>query len=82
MTHITDTMTASKIVAEFKAFKEVYDGYLDRVDELVCSLDPDSELFKRSRFLAVGTDDVTMFTVLGSGVVSRIEDMLNGETKA
>lgn len=79
MSHTTNCIIARHIVAEFKAFKETYDRYLDRVDDLVCSLDEDSEIRKKARFLVVGTDHVTRFTLSGSHVVSAIEAMLKKE---
>ncbi|WP_208250066.1 hypothetical protein WGT02_14875 [Rhizobium sp. T1470] len=79
MTHTTNSIVARHIVAEFKAFKEAYDRYLDRMDDLVCSLDEDSEIHRTARFLAVGTDDVTKFTLNGDNVVSDIEAKLKKE---
>lgn len=79
MSHTTNCLLARHIVAEFKAFKETYDRYLDRMDDLVCSLDEDSEIRKKAGFLVVGTDHVTRFTLSGSNVVSAIEAMLKKE---
>lgn len=79
MSHTTNCIIARHIVAEFKAFKETYDRYLDRVDDLVCSLDEDSEIRKKAVFLAVGTDHVTQYVLSGSNVVSAIEATLKKE---
>ncbi|WP_418137965.1 hypothetical protein [Agrobacterium sp. El2ro-1b] len=79
MSHNTNCIIAHHIVAEFKALKETYDRYLDRMDDLVCSLDEDCEIRKKARFLVVGTDHVTRFTLSGSHVVSAIEAMLKKE---
>lgn len=79
MTNTAKGVVARQIIAEFRDFKTSYDRYLDRMDELVCSLDEGSEIYKTARFLAVGTDDVTRFTLNGNNVVSGIEAMLKEE---
>nr|WP_029926208.1 hypothetical protein [Ochrobactrum sp. UNC390CL2Tsu3S39] len=79
MTHDTNSVIARHILAEFKAFKETYNRYLDRVDDLVCSLDEGSEIRKKAVFLAIGTDHVTQYVLSGSNVVSTIEAMLKQE---
>lgn len=79
MSHTTNCIVARHIVAEFKAFKETYDRYLDRVDDLLGLLDEGSEIRKRAGFLVVGTDHVTRFALSGSNVVSALEAMLKKE---
>ncbi|MDP9559934.1 UNVERIFIED_ORG: hypothetical protein J2740_001104 [Rhizobium nepotum] len=79
MTRTTNSIVARHIVAEFQAFKETYDRYLDRMDDLVCLLDEDSEIRKNARFLAVGTDHVTQYVLSGSNVVRAIEATLKKE---
>ncbi|MXN44084.1 hypothetical protein GR138_02715 [Shinella kummerowiae] len=79
MSHNTNCIIARHIVDEFNAFKATYDRYLDRMDELVCLLDENSEIQRAARFLAVGTDDVTKFTLNGKQVVSGIQAMLKEE---
>ncbi|MFC3163265.1 MULTISPECIES: hypothetical protein [Ciceribacter] len=79
MSHTTNCLIAHHIVAEFKVLKETYDRYLDRMDELVCLLDEDSEIRKMAGFLADGTDDVTQYVLNGKHVVSGIEAMLKKE---
>lgn len=79
MTHTTNCIVTRHIVEEFKAFKETYDRYLDRMDDLVCSLDEDSEIRKKAVFLAVGADHVTQYVLSGCNVVSAIEATLKRE---
>ncbi|KAB0459788.1 hypothetical protein [Agrobacterium radiobacter] len=79
MTHDTNSVVARQIVAEFRAFKEAYDRYLDRMDDLVCSLDEHSEVRKKAGYLAVGTEHVTRFTLNGNNLVAAIEAMLKQE---
>lgn len=57
----TDSATAHKIIATFEKFSEAYDRYHDEMDHLVASLEYDSELQRKSRFLILGTDPISLF---------------------
>jgi hypothetical protein len=52
MTQISDAAIVREIIAEFTTFKNTYDRYHRRMDDLLCSLsDRECEFHKESRFL-------------------------------
>ncbi len=55
------TDTARKIIATFEKFSEAYDRYHNEMDSLVSSLEHNGELQRKSRFLILGTDPISLF---------------------
>ncbi|MBR0555009.1 hypothetical protein J5J10_04880 [Ciceribacter sp. L1K23] len=76
MADITNETIARQIMAEFNAFKDTYDRYLDRMDDLVCSLGENSKIRLKARYLVVNTTHISQFIINGSYVVRTIDGML------
>ncbi|MFB2567281.1 hypothetical protein [Rhizobium sp. IMFF44] len=77
MTQTSDEAIVREIITEFTTFKNTYDQYQRRMDDLLCSLsDREGDLLKVSEFLLFGADPVTFFTIGGSRAVGRLEGLL------
>lgn len=61
MTAEEQRATAKKIINTFERFSEAYDKYVEEMDQLVASVEWDTPLNKKSRFLILGLDDVALF---------------------
>ncbi len=71
MTDEEQRTAAKKIVETFEQFSEAYDRYVDKMDRLVSSIEPDAPLHKKARFLITGLDGVAMFMLTAKGVASN-----------
>jgi hypothetical protein len=76
MPSIINETIAHHIAAEFNAFRDTFDRYIDRMDVLVGLLDEDTEVAAKARYLVDGTDHVKWFVISGSYVVSVVDAML------
>ncbi len=62
---------AANIINAFERFNDAYDRYCDEMDGLVGSTGWNTLLFKKSRFLILGLDDVALFMRDAKDVVNH-----------